>query len=54
MNYPQRYTIDKEKKHIEINYKFINCGDFFRVIDQIDNIDGWTIHFDFSMKEVSK
>jgi len=46
-----KYIIDNERKYIEINYRFINCGEFFRVIDLIDNIDGWTIHFNFGDKK---
>jgi hypothetical protein len=42
------FTIDKHLKHIEINDRMITSDQFLRIIDLVDDIDGWTIHFNFN------
>lgn len=45
------YNIDRVRKYIEINDRAITSNEFEKIVyDLIDDVDGWTIHFDFSKK----
>lgn len=45
-----KVTVDSMRKYIEINDRAITSDEFQKIYELIDDVDGWTIHFNFNKK----